>query len=84
MLSDLDYNPNTLLDAIKNQLCLRSDAALSRAINVAPPVLSKVRHHQLPIGASLLVRLSEVSELPIKDLRALMGDKRPRFEPIVI
>lgn len=83
-MQDLNYNPDNLLDTVKNQMHLKSDAALSRALLVAPPVLSKVRHRQQPVGTSMLVRLSEVSELPIKELRALMGDNRPRFEPIVI
>jgi len=46
---------------------------------VAPPVISKIRHHRLPVGASLLIRMHEVSDLSIRDLRYLMGDRRNKF-----
>jgi hypothetical protein len=58
---------------------LKNDAALSRALEVAPPVISKIRHYRLPVGASLLIRMHEVSDMTIRDLRALMGDRRAKF-----
>ena len=75
----LQYNPNRLLDTLIENLRLKNDAALSRALEVAPPVISKIRHHRLPVGASLLIRMHEVSDLSIKDLRILMGDRRDKF-----
>ncbi len=76
---EVNYNPDTLLDSMIKRLHLKNDAALSRALDVAPPVISKIRHRRLPIGASLLIRMHEVSEVSIKDLRALMGDRRDKF-----
>lgn len=73
------YDPNNLLDALIEKLNLKNDAALSRALEVAPPVISKIRHRRLPVGASLLIRMHEVSNLSIKDLRTLMGDRRDKF-----
>jgi hypothetical protein len=75
----LKYNPNRLLDTLIENLRLKNDAALSRALEVAPPVISKIRHHRLPVGASLLIRMHEVSELSIRDLRFLMGDRRNKY-----
>jgi len=75
----LQYNPNRLLDTLIENLRLKNDAALSRALEVAPPVISKIRHHRLPVGASLLIRMHEVSDLSIRDLRYLMGDRRAKF-----
>lgn len=75
----LDYNPGRLLDTLLSMLNLKNDAALSRALEVAPPVISKIRHLRLPVGASLLIRMHEVSGLTIADLRALMGDRRNKF-----
>ena len=66
------YDPNRVLDAIIARLNLKNDAALSRALEVAPPVISKIRHHTLPIGATILLRMHEVSNLSIRELRALM------------
>ena len=73
------YNPNLLLDELVQRLRLKNDAALSRALEVAPPVISKIRHQRLPVGASLLIRMHEVSGLSIRDLRDLMGDRRAKY-----
>ena len=73
------YDPNNLLDSLIEKLNLKNDAALSRALEVAPPVISKIRHRRLPVGASLLIRMHEVSDLTIRELRILMGDRREKF-----
>ena len=67
------YDPNKVLDAIIEKLNLKNDAALSSALEVAPPVISKIRHRTLPIGATILLRMHEVSEFSIRELKALMG-----------
>jgi hypothetical protein len=69
-----DYNPDKVLDAIIAKLNLKNDAALSRALEVAPPVISKIRHRTLPIGATILLRMHEVSDFSIRELKALMGN----------
>jgi hypothetical protein len=35
-------------------------------------VISKIRHNTLPIGATILLRMHEVSDYSIRELRALM------------
>jgi plasmid maintenance system antidote protein VapI len=80
----MTYDPDALFDAIIKQLNLRNDAGLSRILNVAPPVISKIRHRKLTIGASLLVRMNEVTGLSIKALRALMGDHRAKFRTYLL
>lgn len=77
--NQFQYDPNNLLESLIERLNLKNDAALSRALEVAPPLISKIRHRRLPVGASLLIRMHEVSDLSIKDLRALMGDRRNKF-----
>jgi hypothetical protein len=67
-----NYNPNRVLDAIIEKLQLKNDAALSRVLEVAPPVISKIRHNTLPIGATILIRMHEVSDFSIRELRELM------------
>lgn len=73
------YNPDRLLDTVINQLRLKNDAALCRALEIAPPVVSKIRHRRLPVGASLLIRLREVTGMNIGELRSLMGDRRQKL-----
>lgn len=79
LLEDAAYDPNNLLDSLLTTLKLKNDAALARILEVAPPVISKIRHRKLPIGASILIRMHEVSDISIKDLRILMGDRREKF-----
>jgi hypothetical protein len=71
-----EYDPNRLLDALIARLRLKNDAALSRVLEVAPPVISKIRHHTLPIGPTLLLRMHEESEFSIRELRQLMVRQR--------
>jgi hypothetical protein len=73
------YNPNHLLDVLIGKLQLKNDAALARTLEVAAPVISKIRHRRLPVGASLLIRMHEVTGLSIRDLRDLMGDRRAKY-----
>lgn len=49
----------------------KNDAALARALEVAPPVISKIRHGRLPIGASLLIRMHEVFDVSIRELKRI-------------
>ncbi|MBK4737914.1 hypothetical protein [Noviherbaspirillum pedocola] len=73
------FNPDNLLDFLIKRLGLKNDAALSRALEVAPPVISKIRHRRMPVGASLLIRMHEVSDLPVAELRRQLGDRRKKF-----
>lgn len=77
--AELQYDPNQLLDSLLEHLRLKNDAALSRALEVAPPVISKIRHRRLPVSASMLIRMHEVTGFTIRDLRFLMGDRRAVF-----
>lgn len=67
------YDPNNLLDALTAHLGLKNDAALARALGVAPPVISKVRHRRLPLGAIMLINMHEVADLSIRELKVLAG-----------
>ena len=79
LLNEPTYDPNNLFDSLKDRLNLKNDAALSYELEVGPPVISNIRHKRIPISASLLIRIHDVTGLSIKDLRTLMGDRRDRF-----
>ena len=83
-LENIDYDPDTLLDALLDRMKLKNDAALCRVLSVPPPVISKIRHRQIPIGPVLLLRMHEESGLSIKHLRLLMGDRREKFSTIPV
>ena len=67
------YDPSHLLDTLRERMQLKNDAALSRLLEVAPPVISKLRQRALPVGASLLIRMPEVTQINISELRSLMA-----------
>jgi hypothetical protein len=61
-------NPNHVLDAAIARLHLKNDAALSRCLSVSPPVISKIRHLTMPIGASLIVNILETANMSLAEL----------------
>lgn len=73
------YDPNILLDNLQTYLQLKNDAALSRALEVTPPIISKIRHARLPVGGAILLRMHEVTGISVASLRAMMGDRRQKF-----
>ena len=72
------FDPEALLNFIIERQHLKNDAALARILKVAPPVISKIRHRRLPVGASMLIRMHEITDLTIRELRDLMGDRRSK------
>jgi hypothetical protein len=73
------FKPGDLLDELIRKLSLKNDAALSRSLELATPLISKLRSEVLPVSAFVLVRMHEVSGLSIAELRGLMGDHRKKF-----
>jgi hypothetical protein len=73
------YNLERLLDALLQSMQLESDAALSRMLEVAPPVISEIRHRRFPVSASELLRMHEAINITITDLRFMMGDRRNKY-----
>lgn len=65
-------NPNYLLDGVIRHLDLKNDAALSRTLHLAPPVISKMRHARLPVSPGILLKLYDASGLSIEALRTLL------------
>lgn len=68
----IEQNANGLLDTLTEKLQLKNDAALSRALEVAPPVISKLRHGRLHVGDSLIVRLLDKDIMSLAEIRAFV------------
>lgn len=73
MLAIPTYNPSNLLDSLIKMLGLKNDAALARRLTTDAPAISSIRHRRRPVGSGLLIRMSEESDLPTRDLKALAG-----------
>lgn len=74
-----EYDPNHFIDQLAMRLRAKNDAALCRILGIEPPLVSKIRHGRLAVGASLLIRVHEVTGLAIAELRQLMGDRRRKY-----
>jgi uncharacterized radical SAM superfamily Fe-S cluster-containing enzyme len=61
--------PNKLLDHVLDITKIKNDAKLSRALDIAPPVLSRVRHGTMKVGASLILKIHELTGMPIKEIK---------------
>jgi len=72
MSTTAQYDANPLIDHLVSHLNLKNDAALARTLEVAPPVISKIRHNRLPVGATMLIKMHEVTDLSIKKLKSLI------------
>lgn len=82
LLYEFDYNPESLIARLKKELNARSISALARAIAVTPSVLSKVRRHELTVSSNLLIAIHDATSIPIRELRAWMGDHRRLYDKI--
>lgn len=59
-----------LLDALIKRQNLKNDAALCRALKIAPPTISKARARN-SISAEMLVNMHETFDMPTKEIRRL-------------
>ncbi len=69
----LKYDPNGLLDAAAKIAGSDNDAQLARALQVAPPVLSNLRHCRLKVGPSFILKLHEILGMPVAVVRSFVG-----------
>lgn len=74
MLNNPNYDPNGFIGwLIQDVFKVRNDAELSRKLEVAPPVISKIRMKRMPVGPTFLIRVHDLTGMPINDLRRQMG-----------
>lgn len=60
---------NAMLDKIMLTQGLKNDAALGRALDTPPPVISKVRHGRLRLGDTMIIRIHELTEWPVRQIK---------------
>jgi hypothetical protein len=74
-LNTKGYAPNNLFDWLIEIHDLRNDAALAKALKIHPAVISKARHYLTPVSAELILRIHDVFEVPVSEIRTAMGLK---------
>lgn len=67
---------NRLLDMLLECGDLKNDAALSRELDVAPPVISKLRHNKLPFGPSLYIKTMRAFGWSLNEIDAALAVPR--------
>lgn len=60
-----------MLDKILTDNNLGTDVALSTFLGISPPVISKIRHCRAGVGASLIIRIHEVTAMPVREIKGL-------------
>jgi len=63
-------NENMLLDLAAEILKAKNDATLCRALELSPPVVSKIRHNRLPVGAGLVIKLHEATGMAVREIKS--------------
>lgn len=48
-------------------------------MDIAPPVISIIRHQHLPVSTSRLIRMHEGTAISVSDFQEITGDRRTRF-----
>lgn len=67
------YNPIKFINAISRIMEVKNDAALARALGYHPAVICKLRKRSFGISAENILRIHEVTGIPVKELREMMG-----------
>lgn len=70
------FDPSKLLDMIKGRYGILTDSALAELLNMTSPQISRIRHCGRPLSASALIKIHEISGMPIERLKTLCGDRR--------
>jgi hypothetical protein len=73
------YSPSDLLDELKTLLNLKNDLSFSKKFGFSPCAISKLRHKKTVVTAHFLLRIHDISEIPIFELKKMMKDNRKFF-----
>jgi len=76
-LNPPEYDPNLLIDSIISTFRLKNDAALAHLLGMNRAVVSRLRNRRTQLTPGVMICLHEATGLSIRELRALMDDKRP-------
>lgn len=78
------YTPELFIDSLMRRLGMKTRTALARAVGVSPSLVSKIWHRRLAISGEILLQVHEVTGIPIRELRRMMGDERRFFRPFSV
>lgn len=77
MLTKLINQSNRLapdfLDFLRERLGSKTDAQLARALEMAPPQISRFRHGALMIGPAIILRIHDITGLSTTEIKNRLG-----------
>ncbi|HYD95339.1 MAG TPA: hypothetical protein VEC01_08435 [Noviherbaspirillum sp.] len=73
------YDPNRLFDVLIHRFQLDDDRALAHALHVDPALIARIRYGEQALDPSLLIRVNEIFDINMRELRRLMGDRRAEY-----
>jgi len=59
-----------LLDVLKKNYELKNDAEISRKLDVAPPIISRIRNGKCSASAEIIIKIHEVFGMSIADIKS--------------
>jgi len=62
-----------LLNQFADHLELKNDAAIARALDTQPPVISKWAHGTLPMGSTAIIRMHEMTGWTTTEIKQMLG-----------
>jgi hypothetical protein len=62
-----------VLNKFAGHLHLKNDAAISRALETQPPVISKWAHGTLPMGATAIIRMHEMTGWSTTEIKQMLN-----------
>ena len=60
-----------LLDYLRREYKLRSDAALAERLEISPPVISKLRTGRTNLTPSIILRIHDAFDIPIAKIKRI-------------
>lgn len=70
------FDPSKLLDVIKERYQVKTDSGLAELLNMTSPQISRIRHCGVPLSASAMIKIHEITGFSIAQLKTLCGDRR--------
>jgi plasmid maintenance system antidote protein VapI len=61
-----------ILDVLKEKYDLKNDAAIAKALEIAPPIVSRIRNGKSNVSAEIILKIHETFGMPVADIKALL------------
>lgn len=71
-----------LFNTIMADLGITSDRKLAEVLEVAAPVISKIRNGKLSVGATMILKAHETLDYEVKRIRELLAEKPKATEAV--